>query len=86
VAYQIVIKPTAIPSSAPPAARWARRRWPATCAAPTSYLASRKPGSAGPVIGWNGHGMNALVPASSQQGSSYTARRLYPALSHALAW
>jgi hypothetical protein len=54
----------------------------------TSYMrgvASRKPGSTGPVIWWDGRGMNTLVPASSQQGHSYIARQLYPALFHALA-
>ena len=40
-------------------------------------LASRKPGGTGPVIWWNGHGMNTLVPASSQQGNSYIARQFY---------
>jgi hypothetical protein len=51
----------------------------------TSYLASRKPGTTGPVTWWNGHGMNSLVPAASHKNNAYIARDLYPTLYKTLA-
>lgn len=51
----------------------------------TAYLASRKPGTTGPVTWWNGNGMNSVIPAAKHQDNAYIARDLYPALYRALA-